>query len=173
MVSDISKIELYDETMLRALEQKLGISVKRRELLKSAITSPKAREHYSLEELEDLDRLAFIGDSILYFLASEHVLRKYNDVNEKKKLHDEREKYKQDKNLAQVILLNQLLEYFWIEENYQRGSNKWTELMGTFFEGIIGAIYLDQCKLDSARCFVNNYLIPNVDRIIEEGSCGG
>ena len=78
MVSDSSKIEVYDETMLRALEQKLGISVKRRELLKSAITSPKAREHHSLEELEDLDRLAFIGDSILYFVASEYVLLQFN-----------------------------------------------------------------------------------------------
>ena len=37
MVSDYSKIEVYDETMLRALEKKLGISVKRRELLKSAL----------------------------------------------------------------------------------------------------------------------------------------
>ena len=173
MVSDFSKIEVFDETRLGALEKKLGISIKNRELLKSAITSPKARENITLDELEDLDRLAFIGDSILYFVTSEHVLKKYNDVNEKKNLHDEREKYKQDKNLAQILLKNQLLEYFRIEENYLCGSIKWTEMMGTFFEAIIGALYLDQCNLDSARCFVKNYIIPNIDRIIDEGSCMG
>ena len=85
----------------------------------------------------------------------------------------EREKYKQDKNLAQILLKNQLLEYFWIEENYLCGSIKWTGLMGTFFEAIIGALYLDQGNLDSTRCFVNNYKIPHIDRILDEGSCIG
>ena len=117
-----------------------------------------------------MDRLAFIGDSILYFVASEHVLNKFKEVDEKGKLHDEREKYKQDKNLAQILVNNNLLEYFWIEENYQYGSIKWIELMGTFLEAIIGAIYLDKCKLDSVRCFVKNYIISNIDRSVDKSS---
>ena len=177
MVSDISKIQAYDETRLRTFENELGISVKSRDLLKSAITSPKAHEkvlEYNLDiTLEPIERLAYLGDSILYFVASEHVISKYNNETLIGKLHNEREKYKQGNNLAKILIKNQLLEYFWIEENYHFGSIKWTELMGTFFEAIIGALYLDQCKLDSAKSFVNNYIISNIDQIIEKGSFDG
>ncbi len=168
MNSDFVEPNPYDETRLNDLEKKLGIAISNRILLKSAITSPKARENNPHLELVDLEKLAFIGDSILYFVASEHVVDKFEELNEN--LHDEREKYKQDKNLALLIIKNHIIDYFWIDENYQPFSIKWTELMGTFLEAIIGSIYLDKRKLDSASGFIKNYIITNIDRIVDNTS---
>ena len=168
MVSDIPKIEAYDESKLESLQNCLGISISKKELLESAITSSKAREKNPHLELEDLDRLAFIGDSILYFIASEYVLRKFKDIDDKGKLHEEREKYKQDKNLERLVTLNKLDEFFWYEEKYQRQppSNKWIELTATFMEAIVGAIYLDSKDINSARDFIESYIIEKINTIL-------
>ena len=170
MVLDISKIEAYDETNLRALEKKLGISIEHRWLLKSAITSPKAYEKtlssILSHNLTYIERLAFIGDSVLYNVSSDYVLKKFKDENKRENLHNEREKYKKNENLKKITDLDCLVDYFWNEENTIYDSKPWKKLMGTFMEAIIGALYLDEKNIETAREFIVSYIIPKIDNIL-------
>lgn len=158
----------YDEENLCALEKELGIKISNRELLKTAISSVKAKEKYPDIILECNQRLSFLGDSVLYFIASEYVNKKELDVE---CLHNLREKYRKNDNLEKVLTELGLDHFFWFEERYTKNppSNKWIILMATFLEAIIGATYLDKHDIISSKNFVDNFLIPNIDKIIHEG----
>ena len=91
-----SDSDLHGETNLKALELCLGISIIDRELLKAAITSNKTRENNPQLKLADFERLALLGDSILYFIASEYVYEKFEKENPTVNLHDEREDYREN-----------------------------------------------------------------------------
>jgi len=120
--------------------------------------------------LMNLERLAFIGDGILYEVASEYVYNKFKDETVKENLHKEREKYKQNKNLKKITDYDDLVQYFWIAGNTVYGSKTWIHLMGTFIEAIIGAVYLDKQNIKSAKRFIENYIIPNIDTILSTHS---
>ena len=76
------------------------------------------------------------------------------------------------KNIEKMIVSNWWLvntsytSLFWIEEDYRREppSNKWVKLMGTVIEAIIGAYYLDTQDTQTTRRFIEDFLIPNIDR---------
>ena len=65
----------YSDENLRALENKLGVSIKNKELLKTAISTRAARNEHPDRIKEDNERLEFLGDSVLKFLISENLFK--------------------------------------------------------------------------------------------------
>lgn len=164
-----SEKNMYDEKNLKAIENRLEISFKNKELLKAAITSNKTRENNPHLKLTDFQNLAFLGDSLLYFITSKYVIKKYAGADPPINLHDEREYYRENYSLERVASEHKLYELLWFDEGYRRDppSIKWIDLMGTYIEAIIGAYYLDTRDIEAVRRFIEEHLIPNIDRLLE------
>ena len=65
----------YSAENLGALEDKLDVSLKNKELLKMAISTRAARNEHPERIKEDNERLEFFGDSVLKFLLSENLFK--------------------------------------------------------------------------------------------------
>ena len=75
MVSDQETPAPYTIENLNALQEKLGLSLKNKELLKTAISTRAARNEHPSIIKEDNERLEFLGDSVLKFLISENLFK--------------------------------------------------------------------------------------------------
>jgi dsRNA-specific ribonuclease len=164
-----SRNDLFDEGKLSALENKLGICISDKWLLKSAITSEKTSEADPNLILENIHHLAFLGDSVLYFIVSQYLYNKHACSNKSSiNLHEEREKYRKNMNLEKLVSKHKLYDYFCFKERYRRDppSKNWTKLMATFIEAIIGATYQDKHDIRAPKKLIENFIIPNLDEII-------
>lgn len=70
------------ETLLTALEEKLGYTFRDKTVLQRALTAPSYRATHGLSIHADNQRLEFLGDAVLGLLAAEHVYNKYEQHTE-------------------------------------------------------------------------------------------
>jgi ribonuclease-3 len=71
-----------NETLLAALEEKIGYTFLDKTLLQRALTAPSYRATHGLCVQADNQRLEFLGDAVLGLLAAEHVYTKYDQHTE-------------------------------------------------------------------------------------------
>ena len=67
---------------LRALEKTLGYAFKNRALLVTAVTNPSYRSDHTAENVEDNQRLEFLGDAVFGLLSAQQVFERYADEDE-------------------------------------------------------------------------------------------
>ena len=70
------------DDLLRTLEKTLGYAFKNRALLETALTNPSYRADHVAEELEDNQRLEFLGDAVFGLLSAQQVFERYADEDE-------------------------------------------------------------------------------------------
>lgn len=104
-------------------------------------------------DLEDNERLEFLGDSIISFIVSEDLFKKYPDYSEGP-LTNLRAALVRRETLARLAEQLQLGNYLWLGhgEEESRGRERPATLCA-LFEALIGAIYVDQ-GIDAARSFL-------------------
>ncbi|MFT5123309.1 MAG: ribonuclease-3, partial [Verrucomicrobiales bacterium] len=66
----------------KALEQKLGYRFKKKHYLKTAFTHPSFSNEFPQEELEDNQRLEFLGDAVLGYMCASHLFKSFPGYRE-------------------------------------------------------------------------------------------
>lgn len=104
-------------------------------------------------ELEDNERLEFLGDAIISFIVSEDLFEKYPGYSEGP-LTNLRAALVRRETLSRLAEQLQLGKYLWLGhgEEESRGRDRPATLCA-LFEALVGAIYVDQ-GIDAVRKFV-------------------
>lgn len=145
------------------LEEKLGHRFKDHNLLIQALTHSSCA-HEMGDKSKCNERLEFLGDAILDFIAGEAIFRRFPEMQEgsmtelrasavcEKALAD----YSEQLDLPQYIMLGK-------GEEHTRGAFR-PSIMADAFEAVIAAIYLDG-GMEAANNFVMRFL---TERLVEE-----
>ncbi len=116
---------------------------------------------------EDNEQLEFLGDSVLGFVVSEALFRRYPNAREGQlsqwKSHLVSAKYLH--KLAATLGLGEFL-YLGKGEDKNGGRERPT-LLSNAFEAVIAAMHLDG-GLDAARGFIERTVLAGLDRLNEE-----
>jgi len=119
------------------LEERLGYTFKKEELVLEALTHKSCKKPYNNERLE------FLGDAVLDLIIGEYLFKKFPNVNEGdlSKLRASLVNEKGFQKLANSIDLGKNIHISAAEENNE-GRSK-SSICSNAFEALIGAIYLE------------------------------
>lgn len=163
---------------LRALEAKLEYRFADERLLTLAVThSSRVHERSEdLPQLEDNERLEFLGDAVVGMLVAEGVYRRYAELSEGA-LTRLRGTLVSRRHLAEVARGLELGEHLLLGRGEERsGGRTKAALLANAMEAVIGAMYLDG-GLEAARRLVEaRVLSPSVEalraRVAADGGMG-
>ena len=120
---------------------------KDQELLKRALTHTSyANEHttYDGTNMEDNERLEFLGDAILDFIAAKWLYHRFPDLDEGR-LTSLRAALVRASTLAQFAESIQLSDYLLLGKGEaESGGRHRANILSDAFEALMGALYLDQ-----------------------------
>jgi ribonuclease III len=137
------------------LSRRLGLSFSNLALLTRALTHRSYVNEY--EAVEDNERLEFLGDAVLDFIVGEWVYNRFPEMPEGNLTkirsalvrNDRLAKFSRRLDLGQALRLGR-------GEASSGGRNR-DNLLGSAFEALVGAIYLD-AGLDAVHKFVDPIL---------------
>lgn len=132
------------------LEKEIGYTFQNKELLKVALThSSYAYEHHILSN----EKLEFLGDSILEFIASKYLYEHYPKLTEGQ-LTKVRADIVCEKSLYQIALQHHFDQYLFVgKSEKQSHGNMRPAIMADSVEAVIAAIYFDS-NLEEAEKFI-------------------
>jgi len=153
---------------LSECETAIGIAFKDKSLLQRALTHPSYVNENPDFPLGDNQRLEFLGDAALDFIAGEYLYRCFPEMEEGE-LTPLRAALVKKETLARFASQLSLGRYLLLGrgEEESGGREKPSNLCDAF-EALVGALYLDQ-GLEVAKEFVKNFIKPEVERMREEG----
>lgn len=143
------------------LKKEFRITFKENKLLEQSFTHSSYVNEHRLENLEDNERLEFLGDAVLEILVSEFLYSHYKDVKEGE-LTRMRARIVQEDSLSKFAVQCGFDEYVKLgkgEEN--TGGRKRPALLCDLFEAFLGALYLDQ-GVKEARRFIETVVFPKI-----------
>lgn len=156
---------------LERLETTLGHRFARRELLRQALThSSRTQDQLPSEPATEVlhnEKLEFLGDAILGFVASEALLERFPTLTEgqlsriKANLVSARRLYR----VAQGLDLGAFLRLGRGEE--KTGGRVKPGLLADAVEALIAALYLDG-DLAAARQFIRRFILADLDQVAVE-----
>lgn len=155
---------------LGELERRIGYAFRQSQLLLRALTH-KSRLHQPFADTatceEDNEQLEFLGDSILGFLVSEWLVRRYPESPEgslsKRKAHLVSASHLHE--AAQALALGGFLLLGRGEE--RSGGREKKALLADALEAVLAAIYLDG-GMEPARQFVETHLLAEAASAVAE-----
>jgi len=142
-----------------ALEKVLGHAFQDDDLLRRALThKSRVYERGAQEALADNEQMEFLGDSILGFIVSEHLVAKFPDYEEgqlsKLKAH-----LVSSSHLFEVALAIGIGEYLLLGRGEEMsGGREKRALLANAVEALIAAIYLDG-GITPARNFIVTHIL--------------
>lgn len=147
------------------LSHRLGLPFSDFSLLTRAVTHRSYVNEY--ESVEDNERLEFLGDAVLDFIVGAWVYNRFPEMPEghltkiRSALvrNDQLAKYARKLHLGRALRLGR-------GEAASGGRNR-DNLLGSAFEALIGALYLDT-SIDVVRDFVKPILEEHGDSILEQ-----
>ncbi len=149
---------------LDEFESNLGFSFRDKSLLTRALTHRSyLNENPDLPYLDN-ERLEFLGDAILDFVAAEFLYQRFPEMKEGE-LTLLRAALVKGETLARFAVdLGLPLNILLSRGEDAAGGRARPPLLAGAFEAVIGALYLDQ-GLENARQFVLRFLTPEAERI--------
>lgn len=155
--------------MLEELEKSLKLNFNDKSLLKTAFIHRSYLNEHPQEQLSHNERLEFLGDSVLGFVVSEYLYKKYPDRPEGD-LTNFRSSIVNARALAEVARKLSLGKYLLLSKGEEAtGGRDRQYLLANTFEALLGAIYLDS-GLKTAEELIKNELLPLLPEIISKGS---
>jgi ribonuclease-3 len=148
------------------LRRRLGLHFKNLALLTRALTH-RSYVNENPNSLEDNERLEFLGDAVLDFIVGAWVYNRFPEMPEGD-LTKMRSAFVRNDQLAvfaRAIGLGNALRLG--RGEFSSGGSKRDGLLGSAFEALIGALYLD-AGLNAVEAFVHPMLEESQDFIIEE-----
>lgn len=121
------------------------------------------------EKLSSNERLEFLGDSIISFVVSDYLYKRYPQFNEGI-LTNIRSLLVNTKSLAQVAKELNFGSYLKLSKGEEDSKGRQNQsLLADCFESFVGALYLDQ-GIEMVSEFLNNSLIVKVEEITKNKS---
>lgn len=152
---------------LQAFENTLGVTFKDKSLLTRALTHRSyLNENPDLPFLDN-ERLEFLGDAILDFVAAEYLYQRFPEMSEGD-LTSLRAALVKGDTLARFAFAIGLPPYLLMSrgEEAAHGRER-SPLLAGAFEALIGALYLDQ-GLDAARALILRVLPTEAERVHQQ-----
>ena len=149
---------------LQVLEAALGRTFQDRDLLVRALTHKSlASERRSLgESAPDNERLEFLGDAVLGFIASEYLIRRFPDYPEGR-LSVLRARVVSAVHLYECARRLHLGDYLQLGRGEEKGGGRRkNRLLANAMEALVAALYLDG-GIDPARAFVVEHIVGAAD----------
>lgn len=157
---------MNNEKNLSELETKLGVTFINKKLLSTALTHRSYLNENHSEEIENNERLEFLGDAVLELITTEYLFLQHPQRPEGE-LTSFRSALVKTTSLGDTALELTIGEYIFMSKGEEvTGGRARPYILANTFESILGAIYLDQ-GYKSARQFVIEKLFPKLDEIIE------
>ena len=125
---------------LGKLEESLQYKFKDRRLLLQALTHSSYR--YETGQVQDNERLEFLGDTVLDLVISEYLYQRFPDSNEGV-LAKARDSLVFAKNLARHSVELSLGKYLLLGRERRKRGRRRASILADAFEAVIAAIYLD------------------------------
>ena len=144
---------------LGMLESALGHSFRDPTLLRRALTHPSHVNEHPEESTGDNQRLEFLGDAVIDFVAAAWVYRRYAEFAEGRmtRLRAALVRTETLAGLARQVGIDEVLRLGYGEE--EAGGRERDPNLCDAFEAVVGAIYLDG-GIAAARAFVEPLLGP-------------
>ena len=130
-----SKVNFNKQT-IKKIENKLGVTFKNKALLELAFTHSS---YGNINEIENNERLEFLGDSVLHFVTTKYLYNHFKDAEGV--LSKVRSYVVSAKNLSKCIDelgVSEFLHYAKSTKNLSKS------IKANLFEAVLASIYLDQ-----------------------------
>lgn len=154
-------------TDLRELEERLNVRFKNRKLLETALTHRSYLNENPGLNLEQNERLEFLGDAVLELVVTEHLYKEY--AMPEGVLTNLRASIVRGEMLAKVAAAWNLDAFLRLSRGERRDTGKARHfILANAVEAVLGAVYLDQ-GLTAARKLVHRDIIRLLPDVIEKG----
>ena len=150
------------------LQKDININFKDPSLIQNTFIHSSYVNENSDAQMQDNERLEFLGDAILNFIVAERIYSDFPDLKEGE-LTEIRVSLIREETLAELAIELGLGEYLYLGKGEEStgGRNRRSNLADTF-EALIGAIFLDQ-GLNAARKFILGRLYRQINEISSNG----
>ncbi|MDI3546489.1 MAG: ribonuclease [Halanaerobiales bacterium] len=160
-------VSLYNEEVLKRLEDKLNIVFSNKLLLQRAITHKSFANENSDLRLKDNERLEFLGDSVLSIIISTYIFHNFPDHPEGE-LAKMRSVIVSEPSLAKKARELELGRFLLLGKGEEMtGGRDRDSILADAMEAVIGAIYLDR-GFNTVTDFLVN-LFKDIIKAVEEG----
>ena len=148
------------------LEEKIGFSFKNKNLLKQSMVHRSYLNEHPSFELDNNERLEFLGDAVLELAVTESLYRNY--PNPEGELTNWRASLVNAKMLSEIAFSLGLENYLYLSKGESRDTSSKARhyILADAFEALIGAIYLDQ-GMPKAKKFIKRVLLVKLPYIIK------
>jgi len=149
------------------LKEKLSFSWRDGNLLLLALTHGSYAYENRPQEIEDNQRLEFLGDAVLELGVSTYLYRTFPHCSEGE-LTRLRAALVCESSLARVARELGLGDCLFMSRGEEKsGGRERPSILADAFEALLGAIYLDQQNLEITRSFILAYLEPVLQDVLE------
>ena len=144
---------------LELLEKSIGYKFKDKSLLKQALI----HKSYAYENrVESNEKLEFLGDSILEFVSSKYIYKKYPNLREGE-MTKVRATVVCEESLYKIAKLHNFSDFLYLgKSQLHTGENKRPAILADSVEAVIAAIYLDS-GIQQASKFIENNLKKEIE----------
>ncbi len=150
------------------IEKKLGVIFKNKDILNTALIHRSYINENRGKNLENNERLEFLGDAVLELIISDYIYTKYPTKPEGE-LTAIRSAIVRTESLADESRKLDVGQYLLMSRGEEDSGGKSKEyLLANMYEALLGAIYLDQGFAECQK-YVERTLLKKVDNIVSEG----
>jgi len=149
------------------LEKNLNINFKNKKLLKQAFCHRSYLNENPRVNLENNERLEFLGDAILELIVTEYLYKNYKE--QEGKLTNWRASLVNSNILSKLAQELSFNDYILLSKGEKKDTGKARQsILANACEAFLGALYLDQGS-NAVKKFIEKYLIKKLPYIIENG----
>ncbi len=153
---------------LTELQEVIGFPFDDDSLLREALVHRSYLNENPSFPSADNQRLEFLGDALLDFVAGDYLYRRYPKMREGK-LTSLRAALVKEETLARFAQTLDLGRYLYLGRGEEEsGGRERPSLLADAFEALVGALYLDG-GLKPAERFILRFLEPERERIVAQG----
>jgi len=150
------------------LEKKIGLKFKKKDLLTQAFCHRSYLNENPNSNLENNERLEFLGDAVLELIVTEYLFEKYPKKSEGE-LTNWRAALVNAKMLSEIAQELRFNDYLLLSKGEAKEMGKARQyILANTFEALVGAAYLDS-GYKKCRDFLRKNLIVKLPEIIEKG----
>lgn len=152
--------------MSKQLQHKINYHFNNPILLQTALTHPSYLNEHSQEQ-DSYQRLEFLGDAVLEFLASDYLFKHFSKIREGR-LTEIRSALVRTESLAKIANKISLGNYLLLSKGEESNLGRQNEnILADAVEALIASIYLDS-SLDQAKKFFLKFIRVELEEIIKK-----
>lgn len=152
--------------MSKQLQNKINYHFNNPILLQTALTHPSYLNEHSQEQ-DSYQRLEFLGDAVLEFLASDYLFKHFSKIREGR-LTEIRSALVRTESLAKIANKISLGNYLLLSKGEESNLGRQNEnILADAVEALIASIYLDS-SLDQAKKFFLKFIRVELEEIIKK-----